>query len=213
MQHELNLFDFSKSEKEIILAAFDAIDQGIRTIFVPTYYASKLKSLVGKSVNIACPVDYPAGLSETSIRQHACISAINHGADFIDLVVNPLYLLNGEKQALIEDLIVIKGICSLKNKELRVILDYRMFSDSLIFSVANIVQNVGIKHIIPSSGLFVEDYLDNIIMCQLIANKNPSIKTVFNSVRCTQEQYDKIKESRIHCLRLKSFSSLQLVYT
>jgi deoxyribose-phosphate aldolase len=207
---EINLYDSTLSETEIVERAFKAIKQGITTIFVAPYYLGKLNAILPKSIKLACPVDYPHGLGDTYMRQHGCISAINRGASFVDLVVNPVYFINREKQKLVDDLQAHKKICEEKKVELRILLDYRMYVDGLIYTTANLLANIGIKYVIPSTGQFVEDYSDNLIICQLLMNKNPSIQTIFNGVFCSPEQLEKLEMAKIYGVRLKSYNLVYL---
>jgi deoxyribose-phosphate aldolase len=202
---EINLYDLTKSEKSIIEEAFKAIDQGIDCIFTSSLYAGKLRALLPDFINIACPIDYPNGLGNTSVRQHECVTAINRGVKHIDLVVNPIYITNNEKNKLTDDIRACKAICTSKNVDLRAILDYRMYPDGLVFTMCNLLQNLDIKFVSPSSGQFIEDYLDNIIMCELIQNKNTRLQTIFSAPFCSAEELDKLHKSNIYGIRLKRF--------
>ncbi len=209
MFNEANLYDPTLSEKDITELAFKFIRMEMDCLFVPPYYLGKLRAILPKSIKLSCPIDYPAGLGDTYMRQHGCISAINRGADFVDLVVNPIYFYNCEKQKLVEDIQANKKICQEKGAELRIVLDYRMYYDGLIYTVANILSNLGIVYIIPATGQFVEDHTDNLIMCQMLMNKNPKIKTIYNNISCTKLQHADIEKAKIYGVRLKSY---QLVY-
>jgi deoxyribose-phosphate aldolase len=195
MQLELNLLDQTKSEKDIITKFFTGTGNGINTVFVAPYYAGKLKALLG-TVKIACPVDFPDGLGDAVLR---------HGANYIDLLINPIHLVNGRKEELTQDIKAIKNICDDKDVELRAVVDYRMYTDGLVLSLCSILRQLGVVYIIPSSGQFVDDVTDNIIFCQLISNKNPGVKTILNTSFCTKEQFDKIPKD-IYGLRLKSYN-------
>lgn len=181
----------------------------IDCLFVPLYYLGKLKEILPSRIKLACPVDYPFGLGDTTMRQHACITTGNRGANFIDLVVNPIYFYNSEKHKLVEDIQANKKICSERGVDLRIVLDYRMFNDGLIYTAVNTLANLGIRHIIPSTGQFAEDPLDNLIMCQMLSNKNPSVKTIYNNISCTKTHYESIEKAGIYGIRLKNFD---LVY-
>lgn len=209
MYNEVNLYDATLSESELIKRAFSAINMGIHNLFVSPYYLGKLRDILPNHIKLSCPVDYPDGLGDTGMRQHGCLSATNRGADFVDLVVNPIYFLNFEKQRLVDDIKANKQICYERGASLRIVLDYRMFQDGLVFSLASTMANIGIEYIIPATGQFVDDYLDNLIICQSIMNKNPSIKTIFNSPFCKPDIYQKIEKAKIYGVRLKSF---ELVY-
>lgn len=205
MYKEINLYDVQKSEKEIVNECFKAVDNGVDSVFISSYYAGKIRAFLPDFIHIAVPIDYPNGLANTGVRQHECLTAINRGAKFIDLVINPIYLINNEKEKFKDDIRNCKEICKLKNVELRTILDYRMFTDSLIFITCNILQDLNIKFVSPSSGQFAEDYLDNIITCELIQNKNPRLNTIFNAPFCSKDEYEKLIKSNVYGIRLKKF--------
>jgi len=210
LHSEANLYDPTLSEKEIIERAFKFIRMDIDCLFVPPYYLGKLKDILPPRIKLACPVDYPFGLGDTQLRQHGCITTANRGANFIDLVVNPIYFYNSEKHKLVEDIQANKKICLERGSDLRIVMDYRMFPDGLIYKAVSALANLGIKYVIPSTGQFAEDALDNIIMCQMIANKNPSIKTIYSNISCTKTHYESIEKAGIYGIRLKNFD---LVYT
>lgn len=210
MYKEINLYDTTLSEDDVINAVFLAIGMDISNIFIPAYYLSKIRSIVPSEIKLACPVDYPHGLGDTHIRQHGCISACNRGANFIDLVINPVYFLNCEKQKLTADVKSHIKICEDKNVELRAMLDYRIYGDSLIYSCVNTLADLGITTISPSTGEFAEDYTDNLIMCQTISNKNPKVHTIYNNYSCSKEQFANLKKAKIFGVRLKSYN---MVYT
>lgn len=205
---ELNILDQTKSEIAMFEECFSAIKFGAKTIFTSSYYASKIQSIVPKEIKIACPIDYPNGLGDTSLRQHECISAIHHGANYIDIVINPILLINKQRNKLKEDIKANLSICKDNNVEFRAIMDYRMYPERLIYITCELLSNLGIQTIIPSTGQFAEDYIDNLIICEIIQNKFPSIKTIFNGYFLNQDQYDKIKKSKISTVRLKSFNGL-----
>lgn len=209
MFNEANLYDATISEKEIIERAFKSIRMDMDCLFVPLYYLGKLKEILPSRIKLACPVDYPFGLGDTQMRQHACITTANRGADFIDLVVNPIYFFNSEKHKLVEDIQANRKICQERDVGLRVVMDYRMFNDGLIYTAVSVLANLGIRYIIPSTGQFAEDHTDNLIMCQILSNKNPCIKTIYNNISCSNKQYQDIEKADIYGIRLKSFD---LVY-
>lgn len=205
MYKEINLYDNTKSEKTILAEAFLAIENNIDTIFTSSYYSGKLRKTIPDFIKIAVPIDYPNGLGHTGVRQHEVLTAINRGASIVDIVINPLHIINGQKSKLEDDIIAIKEICKLRKTELRTIMDYRMFTDGALFSICSTIQSLGIKYISPSTGQFVDDYIDNIIICELIQSRNPRLNAIFNASFCSKEQMEKILQSNIDTVRLKKF--------
>lgn len=202
MLKEANLYDPTLTESEILDKAFKILNSGITSLFVAPYYLGKLRAILPKHISLSCPVDYPFGLGDTQMRQHGCIAAINRGANCIDLSVNPVYLLNKDKDKLIDDIQTNKKICH-NRANLRIALDYRMFQDGLLYSVVSALTSLGIEYIIPSSGQFVDDFSDNLIMCQLLMNKHPGLKVICNNTFCTEEQLNTLIKSKIFGVRLK----------
>lgn len=207
MKYELNILDSTKSEKTLLEECFAAIEFGVTKIFTSSYYCGKLKSFLPKNIFLSCPVNFPYGMSESLLCQHECISAINHGASTIDLIINPIFLINKQRDKLRKDIRSIIDICNRKDVQLNAMLDYRTYSDRILYVLCDFLDRLGISTIIPSTGQFVDDYIDNIIVCEMIKSKF-QIDTIYNGTFLTTEQFLKIKKTNIKTLRLRSFYNL-----
>lgn len=205
MYHELDTYSKNSSENEVLQSVFKAIEYNFDGINVSPNYIAKIHSIVPKGMIVSCPIDYPYGLSDSSARQQQTISVLRKGANCIDLVLNPIYLINDQRHKVIDDLKAHIKICDQNNAMLRLMLEYRHFDDNnLYYNTVRLCKILKIKHIFPSTGHFADDYYDNLIVCKLINSQYSSAKLISNGNIWTENQYNTIKISGIYGVRLKS---------
>ena len=163
-----------------------------------------MSSLMPSTLILSCPIDFPYGLSETKVRQHETLSAIKRGATAIDLILNPVYLLNDKAEKLIKDIRANKAICSDNDVIFRVMLDYHSFTQEIYSQMIFICKNLRLPYIFPSTGHFSDDYMDNLIVSKLIQAQYPSAKVITNGNIWKKEHYDTVSKSGLHGVRLRS---------
>lgn len=156
------------------------------------------------SMILSCPVDYPYGLSNTKVRQHQTLSMIKHGARAIDLILNPVYILNNKRSCLINDIKANRLICNENNVIFRVMLEYRHFDEEVYAEMVKICKILRLPYIFPSTGHFADDYVDNLIICKMIQSEYPDAKIITNGNIWEKEHYDIIEKSNIYGVRLRS---------
>ena len=164
------------------------------------------------NLTISSGVDYPYGLSDTKIRQHHTISLIRRGATAIDLVVNPVHLINNNRHLLMDDIQANRAICIDNNIIFRVMLEYRHFSQDIYYEMVKICKLLKLPYIFPSTGHFPDDYIDNLIVCKLIQNEYTEAKLITNGNIWQKKHYDIIKESNIYGLRMQSGYDFGVLY-
>jgi deoxyribose-phosphate aldolase len=208
---EVKIYGTNISENEVIDRSFKSIEYGVSGLSVSPNYVSKLSHIIPDPILIACPIDYPYGLSSTKIRQHETLSAIRSGATAIDLVVNPIYIINGEKQKISDDLEANKAICKENGVLFRIMLEYRQFDDDVYFELVKLCKYLRIEYIFPSTGNFVDDYLDNLIMCSLIQDICKAANVITNGNIWKKEHYDVIEKSNIYGIQLNFGYELEIL--
>ena len=92
--HEINLYAKDKSEKEILQNTFQALEANVDGISTNIVHLPAVKNILPNDKTLSCPIDYPNGLNDTSMRQHSVITAIRKGANVIDLVVNSIFIVD-----------------------------------------------------------------------------------------------------------------------
>lgn len=89
--------------QDYIILAEDVIKYDLRGVVVPTFALDHVREILkGSKIITSTVIDFPLGLSDTYIRFKAIEYAINHHADEIDLVINPVFI-NASKFYSIED--------------------------------------------------------------------------------------------------------------
>jgi len=206
MFKEINLYEKDATKDSVIKNVFKIINYNLDGINVSLNYISEVRDIIPKESNLilSCPVDYPDGLSDTKHRQHQTITAIRKGANCIDLVINPIYLLNEQRNVIYSDIETQSKICKDNNILLRIMLEYRHFSKETYYDLIRLCRILKIKYIFPSTGNFADDYEDNLIMGKMINSIYSGVKVITNGNIWKKEQYELIKRSGIYGIRLKS---------
>jgi len=205
MYKELTFYNTNTEKDELVKEAFTAIESKINGLSVHPYFLSSLAKYIPNNFVLACPVDYPLGCSDTKVRQHNTISNINLGANTIDLMINNVYLVNSTK-TFKQDLAAIKKICDDKGVLLRTYYEYRQNFQAKHFStLKSTLVDLDISHVFPSSGLYVDNYADNLIVAKALMI-DTDLNVICSANIFTKEQYDIVEDSNIFGIR---FSTLK----
>lgn len=172
-------------------------------------YLSKLSSILPSELMLSCPIDFPYGLSDSKIRQHQIISAIKNGANCVDLVVNPVYLLNDKRANLVLDIKAQQNICNDRGVRLRLMLEYRHFDEFIREDMLSICNTLKVGYIFPSTGHFVDDYLDNLIVASNIESSYKRISVITNGNIWNTKQYQEAVKAGIYGIQLKFSEQLK----
>jgi hypothetical protein len=97
------------------------------------------------------------------------------------------------------------------NGQIRYILEYRKFTYELLYKVSQILLDLNIKTIFPSTGYFLDDISDNILAAALINKRVPDINIVCNGNVWNESHAKLVKNSKIYGLRLNSINGLKLI--
>lgn len=113
---------------EIVQICKEAKEYGFASVCVNEYYTGLVKKeLTGSDVKVCTVVGFPLGANSWQVKNYEAISALENGADEIDMVINIGALKNG-----LDD-IVLKEISELKktvgNKSLKVIIETCLLTD------------------------------------------------------------------------------------
>jgi len=205
MFKEITLYGKNFTQQEIINNVFKAIHYNLNGVNISLNYLSEIRSIISKESNLilSCPIDYPDGLSDSRHRQHQTITAIRKGANCIDLVVNPIYLVNEQKSIIYSDIETHSKICKENDVTLRVMLEYRHFDKEIYYDIIRVCKILKVKYIFPSTGNFADDYTDNLIMCKMINSVYKGAKVIANGNIWKKDQYDLIRKSGIYGIRLR----------
>lgn len=210
MLKELDLFhnlDNLDDNKTLFLGLKSAID-GI--VCSPTSVLA-FKEFLPDKIRLICMIDYPYGMSCSLSRQNACIDAAKHGATDVDIVINHNYFKNKHIDKIKKDLLPLKEICTEKGVNMRIMIESRLLEEKDIISVVRAIYNMGFREFLLSTSAYAEDYLDNLILFNVLKKKFGDIKVICTGGIWREEQYKNVLKSEIYGIRLNSAHNLSFL--
>jgi|TARA_R110001583_G_scaffold26072_2_gene94096 deoxyribose-phosphate aldolase len=198
----------------------DSIETEIKSVFytmaseisglcLPLYIVRQISSELSllPSLLVSCPVDYPFGTGDSKVRQHETLVALKSGVNTIDLVMNPFLFKTKSKSSIKKDVVPILKILKEYDADLRIILNYDLYDAEELMCVVKILEDVGVKMIIPSSGFRNDDIFDNLLFCGKV-EKETTIKTVCSGRMWLKKHYRAAINSGLFGLRAYSLTNL-----
>jgi len=159
---------------------FKALDLGAKSISVPTTHMSAVAAFIPAGITLSCPIDYPNGRSDTALRVHSVVKSVNQGATSVDIVASSVLFRNQKEKDFIHDLKTLKGVADEKSVTMRVMADYRKTDDGKQFrKVLELIKAAGIEYVYCSTGCYVDDAVDNVILCNM-AQKDFGLSAIAN---------------------------------
>ena len=211
MYVELASLDKMSNEAQNREFVFAASKLSLNGVCVLPNYIAETKQYVPDMV-LSTPIDYPDGTGESEVRAHAVISAIRHGANTIDLVLNCSMVVNKKIEKLIADVDGCLAICKERGAVLRVMMEYRVYEEaSMFFEVIGLLNEMGVEYIFPASGSRLDNFHDNLITAKEIM-KRSGMKVITNGNVVNREQYDIIKESEVYGVRFTSIPVVNSIF-
>jgi len=148
-------------------------DQGTRNYDIAGQRLPSVTTILGKTKDqkFSVAIDFPYGLSGTSVRVHEIILAIRQGASYIDLVLNNSFIKEENWRKIREDLKACKSVCDQHDIDLRVIIEYRLFPVKTVLLMCDLLYNANVYNVINSTGFVADDLSDNAIISYEMQNK------------------------------------------
>lgn len=208
MYYEFCTYNKSFSFEECKSEVFSAINHNIQNICItPSQYGFLSDVLSSDKIYLSTCIDYPSSNSTFQIKKNAVISYLRKNIQSIDLVItNEMF---DDKEKMLKEIYEIDKICNSVNKTFSIISNIDVSLHSEFLELCKILQRFNIRHIYPSTGIIVEDYIDNVILCELIQNYT-ALNAVISSPLWNEEQFQTIKLSNIYGIRL--YSKYNFVY-
>lgn len=207
---EYSAYDISLSDDELRTNLQQAITFQPDTISVLPTSVKLAKNILPASIGLATIVDYPLGLLDTKNRNSAVETCLKNGAQIVSVVAQPYNFCNRKYDKFREDIRTNSEICSKYGAELRYILEYRVFTYELLYKVSQILLDLGVGTIYPSTGYLLDDINDNILAAGLI-NKKVSVNIICNGNLWNINQINIIKKSTMFGIMVNSLNALELV--
>ena len=128
----------------------DGIKYNVASVCIPPCYVEEAKKYVGDKLKICTVIGFPNGYNTTNVKVYETLSAIENGADEIDMVINIGYLKDKRYNDIENEIKLIKNVCG--NKVLKVIIETCLLTDEEKIKMCEIVDISGADYIKTSTG-------------------------------------------------------------
>ena len=116
----------------------------------PAYVSLAKEHLKDTDVKIVTVVGFPLGANKTIVKSLEALTAINDGADEIDMVINVSELKNKNYEYVKNDIMAVKAVC--ENNILKVILETDLLTKEEIIKACEICAEAGANIVKTSTG-------------------------------------------------------------
>jgi deoxyribose-phosphate aldolase len=206
---EYSSYDISLSDDELRANLKQAIAFQPSTISVLPPHTKLAKNILPSTILLSCALDYPLGLLDSKNRTSTIETCIKNGAQIINLVAQPHNFCNRKYEKFRDDIRSNNELCLKYGVELRYILEYRVFTYELLYKVSQILLDLGVNTIYPSTGYLLDDINDNILAAGLI-NKKVPINIICNGNIWNISQINMLKKTTLYGVMVNSINALDL---
>jgi hypothetical protein len=127
------------------------------------------------------------------------------------MVLPTLLLINKKYDKFREDIRMNYDLCLSNNVEINYILEYRKFDYIFLSKIAEILFNLNIKRVYPSTGYMLDNISDNMIACVYLNNKT-NIKCISTADIWLKTHIIDLLKNKIHGIRFKNLNALKMFY-
>jgi deoxyribose-phosphate aldolase len=170
MELELACYDRVSDYDSVLNSIFTGTRCTARCVSIPSGLVSRT-SFFKEYIDISSAVDFPYGLSETSVRLHEIIVSIRQGASLIDLCINSSSVAEEDWESIRLDIRACLTACKEHNVELRPTIEYRLFSEKTVFILCDLFMREGIEYVANATGTMSDDTMDNVIISNRMQTK------------------------------------------
>ena len=128
----------------------DGIKYNVASVCIPPSYVKDAKKYVGDKLKICTVIGFPNGYNTTNVKVYETLSAIEEGADEIDMVINLGWLKDKKYGDIEKEIKAIKNVCG--ERVLKVIIETCLLTDEEKAIMCKIVKNAGVDYIKTSTG-------------------------------------------------------------
>ena len=212
MEKFISLYHQPVHSREVLEACFFCVEHKLSGVSVPPDMLAKARDILPATLSLASCVDFPGGLSSCDVKCHSAINCIRKGANCIDFVANPSYLLNSNDLSELEDEVTsVFDICRERNVDFRVMIDYRFYTNRKIISIFNILKDIGIETCFLSTGSLSDDITDQIALARY-AGDFCSMNVIYNGRLWSINHYNKVQDAEIYGVCFKSLQSYKSTF-
>ncbi|MBP5415701.1 MAG: deoxyribose-phosphate aldolase [Lachnospiraceae bacterium] len=181
----------------------EAIEYKTASVCIPPNYIARVKEKYGDDLKIATVIGFPLGYETTAAKAEETATALDDGADEIDMVINITDVKNSDYDLVKEEIASLKAICG--DKILKVIVETCYLTKEEKINMCRIVTEAGADYIKTSTGFGTAGAtLEDVKLFKEHIGENVKIKAA-GGIRTREDMIAYIKEgvSRIGCSSTK----------
>lgn len=144
------LLSQTAKKEEIFALIDDAIKYKTASVCIPPCFVKDAKEYANGKIKICTVIGFPNGYNETSVKVFETKTAVDNGADEIDMVINIGKLKDKDYDYILTEIKEIKKACS--DKLLKVIIETCLLTDEEKVKMCEIVSKSGAEYIKTSTG-------------------------------------------------------------
>lgn len=180
----------------------DAIKYEVASVCIPPCYVSHAKDYAGNKMKICTVIGFPNGYNDTETKKFETQSALNRGADEIDIVINIGALKDKKYDYILKEISEIKRLCG--GKILKVIIETCLLTEEEKIKMCEIVSRSGADFIKTSTGFSTSGAtFDDIKLFKKYVSPNVKIKAA-GGIKTLEdaEQFINLGASRLGTSRI-----------
>ncbi len=190
---EYGYYDVASNDLEVKENVSKAVAFSTDVVSVLPAYLRSIKNIIKNTdVTLSTVIDYPFGLSSIDARKTETTHALKSGAKIIELVAPNHALCNKKYDRFRKDINEQKTLCDRYEAELRYIIDYRTYTEYMLFKTCSMVAAHQVDTIYPSNNYMLDNIVDNLIASMMIAKKIPYINVIVNGNAWNEKQLNLI---------------------
>ena len=205
MQIELACLDRTSKHDLILETIFLASDERVSCVVLPASFLGLVSPDFKDHAIFSSVIDFPYGISDTSVRLHEITLSIRRAAFTIDLILNPHHIENGDWKSIRKDIKACLTVCKENKVELRPVIEYRLFDQKTIIETCRMLSDLGIYCVVTSTGSMVDDISDNAIISHQVTSKSGlnviSCSNIFNLDQVSIFKYIGVQGIRVPSLK------------
>ena len=128
----------------------EALQYHTASVCINTCYVRQAADYLAGRVPVCCVVGFPLGAMDTASKCFEARTAVENGADEVDMVINIGRLKNREYDAVRQDIAAVKQ--AIGDKVLKVIIETCLLTEEEKIKMCEIVSNSGAEYIKTSTG-------------------------------------------------------------
>ena len=128
----------------------DGIKYNVASVCIPPSYVKDAKKYVGDKLKVCTVIGFPNGYNTTNVKVYETLSAIEEGADEIDVVINLGWLKDKKYVDIEKEIKAIKNVCG--EKVLKVIIETCLLTDEEKEIACKLSKEAGADFVKTSTG-------------------------------------------------------------